>query len=486
MKGTFSFALTALSPAEVLAVTVAQSVPSPVRHSARHSGGLPLMLGLLLSATLLSGAAAWGLARLTPQGPPSLLLVYFAAVLAALLWGLGRRFSGLVNWLYLMPSLVFLLAFTVFPIVLTVNFAFTNYSSLNSGSPDSARRMPVAAVGADRLELRLERFAILQTSLASSLECRVPSCAGELVALLSDAGGEPLRRTIASSTGRSVRFTEAVPAAFVVQDVTRINAVSYVALANFQAIIGKAGVQLLPVLTWNLVFAFSTVIINLFGGLVLGLLLSNKDIKGRTIYRTLLILPWAVPTVISVQMWAALLNQNFGIVNRVLGLLGSYPLPWLSDPLWAKFAIIVINLWLGFPFMMTATLSALATISDDLYEAAEIDGANRMQQVRFITLPNLRTALTPVLLSGFAFNFNNFGIIYLLFTGITPPPLDPPTATASSASLLISWGYETAFGASGGAQYGLASAVAIVIAVLTIGLSVFNFRVAGIFGEARR
>ncbi len=467
-------------------MTAARPLHLPARPAPEGTRALLSTLGLLLLALSLSAALAWGAARLTPQGPPYLLLVYFGAALIPLLYLLSRRFPGLGNWMYLMPALVFLLAFTVFPIVLTVNFAFSNYSSLNSGSPDSARRMPVAALDADRLGLRLERFAILQSSLAASLSCRLPSCVGETVALLDDAGGTPLIRTVSSSAGQAVRFSQPVPATFRAQDLTRINAVGYLGLANFQEIVGKAGVQLLPVLAWNLMFAFTTVLINLFAGLFLGLLLSNKAIRGRGIYRTLLILPWAVPTVISVQMWAALLNQNFGVVNRILGLLGSYPVPWLSDPLWAKVAIVGINLWLGFPFMMTATLSALATISEDLYEAAEIDGASRAQQIRFITLPNLRTALTPVLLSGFAFNFNNFGIIYLLFTGITAPPLEPATATASSVSLLISWGYETAFGTSGGSQYGLASAVAVLIAVLTIGISAINFRVAGVFREAQR
>jgi arabinogalactan oligomer / maltooligosaccharide transport system permease protein len=467
-------------------LTVARPYQPPARPAPEGPRALMGTLGLLLTALVLSAALAWGVARLTPNGPPYLLLVYFGLALVPLLFVLSRRFPVLGHWMYLTPALVFLLAFTVFPIVLTVNFAFTNYSSLNSGAPDSARRMPILSLGNDRSLLTVERFAILQPSLAASLSCRVPSCAGETVALLDEAGGPALTRTVVSAEGKTLRLSQALPDGFRAQDLTRINAVGYLGLANFQEILRKAGVQLLPVLAWNLLFAFSTVLINLVAGLFLGLLLSNKAIKGRNVYRTLLILPWAVPTVISVQMWAALLNQNFGIVNRVLGLLGSYPVPWLSDPLWAKVAIVGINLWLGFPFMMTATLSALATISEDLYEAAEIDGASRTQQIRFITLPNLRTALTPVLLSGFAFNFNNFGIIYLLFTGVTAPPLDPPTATASSVSLLISWGYETAFGTSGGSQYGLASAVAVLIAVLTIGISAVNFRAAGVFKEVQR
>ena len=230
---------------------------------------------------------------------------------------------------------------------------------------------------------------------------------------------------------------------------------------------------LLPVFAWTLIFAASTVFINALAGLVLGILLNNKNLKFRGVYRTLLFLPWAIPTVISIPMWGALMNQQFGIVNRALGLLGSNPVPWLTDGLWIKIAILLVNLWLGFPYMMTATLAALATIPEDIYEAADIDGASAWQKTRSITLPLLRNAFTPILLSGFAFNFNNFNIIYML-TGGGPRFADAAT-NIGATDLLITVVYKTAFSGVG-RDYGLASALSIVIFLIVATISAISFR----------
>ena len=169
--------------------------------------------------------------------------------------------------------------------------------------------------------------------------------------------------------------------------------------------------------------------------------------------------------------------------QETMGLLGIVAIPWLNDPLWAKISILFVNLWLGFPYMMTATMSALSTINDDLYEAASIDGASRWQQITGITLPLLQKSFTPILLSTFAFNFNNFGIIYLLTAG--GPAQEGRESTAQSTDILLSWGYNTAFAASGGQNYALASAIALIIFFLTLAISLVNFKAAGVFDEAR-
>jgi arabinogalactan oligomer / maltooligosaccharide transport system permease protein len=200
------------------------------------------------------------------------------------------------------------------------------------------------------------------------------------------------------------------------------------------------------------------------------------------VYRSLLFLPWAVPAVISIQMWTKLLDANFGALNRLFGFIGLNPAPWLIDGLWAKAAILLVNLWLGFPYMMTATVGALSSIPDELYEAAEIDGANRWNQTRFITLPMLTAAFVPIILGTFAYNFNNFGIIYLLTSG---RPIEAgQLPTAHSTDILLSWGYNTAF--LNGIDRGMASAIAVLVAFLTIGLSMVNFSVACVFKEARK
>ncbi|WP_027459766.1 ABC transporter permease subunit [Deinococcus murrayi] len=462
--------------------------PRP-RTAAPPDGVRGILLAILILAVLLGSAALIGwllsgvTARFVPQAPPYLILVY---TLGALLLGMpvvARLFPWMVNWYYLVPSLVFLAAFTVLPIVLTVNYAFTNYSGQNSGNPDTGVRTE-AVLSADRRTLTLAELPEGASSLAEFLRCRNASCVGDTAILYDEDASTPVRAQIASVQGQSITLTAPVAETFQPASVTRLNRYEYVGLANFREIFGRASSALWPVFVWTVVFAFSTVVINAIAGLILGILLYNKRLKGRNIYRTLLFLPWAIPAVISVQMWKALLNQQFGIVNKTLGLLGIAAVPWLGDPLWAKISVLLVNLWLGFPYMMTATISALATINDDLYEAASIDGASRWQQIQNITLPLLRTSFTPILLSGFAFNFNNFGIIYLLTGG--GPPQEGRDATAQSTDILLSWGYNTAFAASGGQNYALASAIALIIFFLTLGISLVNFKAAGVFEEARR
>ncbi|MBZ9752327.1 ABC transporter permease subunit [Deinococcus sp. HMF7620] len=466
------------------------TLPAPTlkRPAVPPQGTRGFLLALLILGALLglSALIGWGLSLLTAQvvpGAPAYLILVWAGLALLVLAPLTyRAFPWITDWFYLLPALVFVLAFTVLPVILTVNYAFTNYSGQNSGSPDSASRT-AATLSADRRVVTLSELG--EQTVAEYLGCAQPSCQGASLVLYDEEASSPLRQKVESVSGPQVTLSAPVPATLeTVAAATRINTFGYVGLANFQEIFSKASRALWPVFLWTVVFAFSTVIINALAGLILGILLYNKNLKGRNIYRTLLFLPWAIPAVISVQMWVALLNQPYGVVNKALGLLGIVAIPWLNDPLWAKISILLVNLWLGFPYMMTATISALSTISDDLYEAASIDGASRWQQITGITLPLLRTSFTPILLSGFAFNFNNFGIIYLLTAG--GPDQAGRESTARSTDILLSWGYNTAFVSSGGQNFALASAIALIIFFLTLAISLVNFRAAGVFKEARK
>lgn len=466
---------------------------SPLRSATAPQGALGVLFAVLILLLLLAAAAGIGwllssaTAAMWPSAPPYMILVWMAAALVVLTPVVGRLFPWIREWFYLFPALVFVLAFTVLPVVLTVNYAFTNYSGQNSGNPDSAART-AATLGPDRLTLTLTGREE-EGTLPEYLRCTASNCAGDNVVLYDEEASVPHTFKIASagqggSGQEQVTLAAPVPAGLDVAYVTRINRYEYVGLANFQEIFSKASRALWPVFGWTVAFAFFTVVLNALAGLILGILLYNKRLKGRNIYRTLLFLPWAIPAVISVQMWKALLDQNFGIVNKTLGLLGLLPVPWLGDPLWAKISVLLVNLWLGFPYMMTATISALSTINEDLYEAASIDGATRWQQIQNITLPLLRNSFTPLLLSAFAFNFNNFGIIYLLTAG--GPAQEGRESTAQSTDILLSWGYNTAFAANGGQNYALASAIALIIFFLTLAISLVNFKAAGVFDEARK
>ena len=429
-------------------------------------------VALVIGQTVLSVVVAS-----VPTAPLWLLLVFVAVALVPLMLLAVRVFPWLTNWYYLLPAIICLLTFTVYPIIMTFGYAFTNFNSQNNNRPDSTTEISVTRAGDNTLSLSGD-------SKIATLVCRKPACVGEILELRSDAEiGRPGGSfTVVRIQGNTIVFDRPVP--IDTTRVRRINPISNIGFGNFQEIFSKASVQLTPVFIWTIAFALGTTVLNVFVGLLLGILLNNKRLKFRNLYRSLLILPWAVPGVISILMWQILMNQNFGGLNRLLGLFGALPVPWLTDPMWAKMAILLVNLWLGFPYMMTATLGALSAIPDELYEASEIDGANKLEQVRFITLPMLTVAFTPIILATFAFNFNNFGIIYLLTGG--GPAEAGREATARSTDILLSWGFNTAFTGAGAQAYGLAGAVSVIVGVLTVVISIFNFRAAGVFKEARR
>ncbi len=450
----------------------------------RHPPGLrgfliaiALLGGALVAAFVLGAATFWALesaaiAAGRPAGVPNwLILVTSAAFLLPFLFFLARTFPFLTDWYYLLPAIVFLLVFTVYPIVLTVYLAFTDYSGMRNGFPDRSTETVVVAVEGPRITLAADPL--------KSLGCG-ESCVGQELELVGD--GHRGRFTVVAEAERTL--TLAREPAFEPRYAYRVNAFQFIGFKNFVFIFKNASRALWPVFVWNVVFAAFTVLSTALVGLLLGVLLNNRDLKLRNLYRTLLIISWALPGVISIQMWVALLNKQFGAINRLLGLLGVYPIPWLLDPLWAKVAVLLVNLWLGFPYMMTATLGALSTIPGELYEAAKVDGASGLDAFQFITLPLLKTAFVPILLASFAFNFNNFNVIYLLTGG--GPAVQGQLSTAQATDILISWAYKTAFRSEGQSAYGLGAAISLVIFVLTVGISLANFRVSGALREEGR
>lgn len=251
----------------------------------------------------------------------------------------------------------------------------------------------------------------------------------------------------------------------------------FIGFKNFKEILFGAELSVfLNVFYWTCAWAALSVGISLTVGLTLAIILNKPDLKGRSFYRTLLIIPWAVPSFITVLMWAGLLNSNFGTVNVALKSLGLSALPWLVEPLWAKISVVMVNLWLTFPFMMSISLGALQSIPCELYEAASIDGANKFKQFKKITIPLLRSSLVPVLITSFAFNFNNFVGIYLLTAG---GPAVPGSA-AGATDILVSYTYKLAFTLS---RYGLSCAYAVLIFLIIGTLSLVNFKITGSFKE---
>lgn len=269
---------------------------------------------------------------------------------------------------------------------------------------------------------------------------------------------------------------------------------SFVGLRNFLKIInGPETYTFIRVFFWTLIWAGGSVLLSQAVGIFLAILLNNPHLKGSSIYRTLFILPWAIPAFISVMMWQGLLNTEFGAINQILHNMGldtamqavlsvfgynlKLPIAWMDTFGWAHIAVLFVNVWLAFPFQLTVCLGALQAVPSDVYEAAEVDGASKFLQFRKITLPLLRNAMLPVLISSFAFNFNQFTAIYLLTRG--GPPI--PGSDAGATDILITYSYKLAFVSF---QYGLACAYAIFIFILVATLSGVNFKSTGAFEEA--
>ncbi len=450
------------------------------------AGGVAFAIALVLGICFLALAIGLVVANLLnsvadTQGwdiPKYFLLIFAILALAPILILTARIFPWLTNWYYLLPAIVCLLVFTIYPIVLTFYFAFTNYSAINSGEPDSSAQVEVKLVNPTTLSVPTG------VVIATDLRCEQPDCAGRSVAFLDERGSKikKVLNTIVLTKDNTITLKDNLPVGLNPTKLIRVNEIQMVGFDNFSKIFAQASQQLVPVFIWTVEFAVLTTLINVIVGLLLGILINNRRLKFRNVYRSILFLPWAVPAVISILMWTQLLSANFGGLNRLLGFIGLNPAPWLIDGLWAKAAILLVNLWLGFPYMMTATVGALSAIPDELYEAAEVDGATRWHQTRFITLPMLTAAFTPIVLGTFAYNFNNFGVIYLL-TGGQPVEIGQ-LPTAHSTDILLSWGYNTAF--LNGNNRGMASAIAVLVAFLTIAISMVNFNAAGVFKEARK
>ncbi|MBE4728821.1 maltose ABC transporter permease MalF [Vibrio parahaemolyticus] len=246
---------------------------------------------------------------------------------------------------------------------------------------------------------------------------------------------------------------------------------------NFERVWKDDGIKepFISIFIWTIVFSALTVVCTLVIGLVLASVVQWEALKGRSIYRLLLILPYAVPAFISILIFKGLFNQSFGEINMLLeGLFGISP-AWFSDPFMAKTMILIVNTWLGFPYMMILCMGLLKAIPDDLYEASAIDGANFITNFTRITMPMMLKPLTPLLIASFAFNFNNFVLIQLLTGG--GPNMIGTSEPAGYTDLLVSYTYRIAFEGAGGQDFGLASAVATLIFLLVGALALINLRV---------
>jgi arabinogalactan oligomer/maltooligosaccharide transport system permease protein len=248
-----------------------------------------------------------------------------------------------------------------------------------------------------------------------------------------------------------------------------------IGLKNFEKIFTDEGLRapLMKIIAWTFIFAGSSVLTTFIAGLAIALLFNDDRMKGKRVYRSLMILPYAFPAFLSAYVWRGLLNTDQGFVNNVI--LGGTAVPWLTEEGPARAAILLVNLWLGFPYMFLITTGALQAIPAELTESATIDGATPWQILRQIKLPLLLVSIAPLLIASFAFNFNNFTLIYLLTKG---GPLDSASSgyDAGGTDILITFVYKIAFSSGAGQDYGLASAFSILIFIIVATFSLISFR----------
>lgn len=228
------------------------------------------------------------------------------------------------------------------------------------------------------------------------------------------------------------------------------------------------------VFAWTVAFAFLSVLSSFALGLLVALIL-NRGFRGVRLVRSLILIPYAVPGMISILIWRGMLNPNLGVITTNIEAIFGWAPNWQSDPGWAKVAILMVNLWLSFPYFMLICSGALQAIPSSIYEAAEVDGANNWNKFWSLTLPLLLVAVGPLLIASFTYNFNNFLIIEALFAG-GPPMIGTSAPPVGHTDNLISYTFRFAFAAGGTRDYGFASAIAIVIFVIVGLLTLFQFR----------
>lgn len=255
------------------------------------------------------------------------------------------------------------------------------------------------------------------------------------------------------------------------------NTVDWVGFDSFKELMGNdnnwsAGFGRVAV--WTLVWAVLATVTCYFGGFLVAVQLQEVNVKIAPVFRFIFILPYAVPSVVTMITWKNLLNGTFGTVNRTLQALGIIDevIPWIGTHHMAQFTCVLINLWAGFGYFMLLSMGTMTAISKDLFEAARIDGASKFQILRKITLPLVLYQTMPLIIMSFAHNINNFGAIFFL-TGGSPTVSDSTTTLAGGTDLLVTWIYKLTITLQ---KYNYASVIAVIIFIVLAPFAIFQFR----------
>ena len=513
------------------------TVPPAPRRTAFDrlgAGGSPwaLVVKLLLLA-FVNGLALFAVPRIIGDEQwPYLVSVVVATVIIDIVY-LSRRY---IPAKYLIPGTLFLLVFQVYPVLYTGYIAFTNYGTGNlltksqavDQLEDQSLFTPEGAVRYEAVPLEdadgniavfltdpdggqflgtadglqpadgglesvgdFQPIPFAEAGIRSDelLELRVPTEDGEIrLTTLTEASVQEQLYVYDGGSNTMVNqetgeVFSAVEGTFTSETGTQLNPGWRVTVGfdNFTRVLTSDAIRgpFLRVFVWTFVFAALSVLSCFVVGLLLAMVLHNERLLGRKAFRILFVVPYALPSFLTALIWQGLLNEEFGAVNRILG----SSIPWLTDPYWAKFSILLVNLWLGFPYMFLICTGALQSIPAEIQKAALVDGATGFAAFRKVTFPLLMVSVAPLLIGSFAFNFNNFNIVYLLTRG--GPPIEGAATPAGHTDILISYTYRLAFEGGQGTDFGFASAISVFIFILVASISAFSFRYTKALEEAR-
>ena len=482
--------------------------------------------------SLMNALAGWAVYVLISRGHWAAFTVLVAATILIDLLYMGRRST--VPAKFLIPGTIFLIGFQVVPIIYTLEVALTNYSTghistkgdakkqieLTSLQPPTNGRTYTMAVARDAHGTLV---LILQDDVSKKNYVGTPKGLTPLPAGIVSGGAGAITaakgytllhglalfnldktlQTYVVPVGKAGIRPQTTSTAVELQPTLRYDAKrdvfirisdgaifrddgkgeyangkdalepgwkTGVGFKNFSRIIHDPLVRqpFVRVFVWTIVFAVGTVALSFALGLFLAIALDKKGLRFQRFYRSILVLPWAIPGFLTLLVWQGLLNDQFGVVNRTFHI----HIPWLFDANWAKVSCILVSTWLTVPYFFLVSMGALQSIPEELTEAARVDGGGPLQIFRRVTFPLLLVVVAPLLIASFAFNFNNFNNIYLLTSG-GPPQAN--SSIAGSTDILISYTYKLAIAAGKGNDYGLATAVSVIIFLIVAGISAVSF-----------
>jgi len=343
---------------------------------------------------------------------------------------------------------------------------------------DSYQRLNILMAASDK-----NLTEILFGEAGKTIQVRSPTEAAELLPLyVYDSDHDTMINQETGTIYQNLRGTFTAP------DGTKLQPgfIAPVKFNNFRDFFSSPALRgpLVRIIAWNFGFAFFSLLLNFSLGLAIAVMFNDRFLPLKKLIRSLLIIPYTVPALITILIWRGMLNPELGVISHTLKNLFGWSPPWFTDQWWAKIAILLVNLWLSYPYFMLICSGALQSISEDYYGASQVDGASRWQQFRYITLPLLLVAVGPLLVASFTFNFNNFNLIYLFNAG-GPPMAGTPTP-AGHTDILISYVYNLAFSGSRGINYGFASAITIIIFLLVGAITLFQFRYTRMWEEVSR